>query len=260
MVSVIIPARNEPYLKQTILDILKKATGKIEVIAILDGYWPESQDIIDDKRVIYINFGSARGMRNAINTGVFLSRGEYILKCDAHCMFDEGFDEKLSKDCKENLIVVPRRYPLIPQTWQREKRSDNKYPIDYMKLVNFHGEIDTERRDKRKDIMIDDLMTSQGSCWFMPRKYYDELELLDEDTYGRFWNEFQEIGLKCWLSGGEVKVNKNTWYAHWHKTEGRGYSLTDDQKVALEALEKWKTKGWHKQIKPLQWLFDKFNV
>ena len=97
----------------------------------------------------------------------------------------------------------------------------------------------------------------------MKRDYFYELELLDEETYGIFWNEFQEIGLKCWLSGGEVKINKTTWYAHWHKPSdvGRGYHLERaDRDKATKAVNEW-TNGiaWHKQIHDLQWLVDKFK-
>ena len=67
MVTIIIPSRNEPYLQKTILDILKKAVGEIEVIAILDGYWPTAEEMVDDERVKYIHYGTPRGMRNAIN-------------------------------------------------------------------------------------------------------------------------------------------------------------------------------------------------
>lgn len=104
-------------------------------------------------------------------------------------------------------------------------------------------------------------MSNQGSVWFMSREYFDELELMDEKTYGTFWNEFQEIGLKCWLSGGKVMVNKKCWYAHWHKTKeyGRGYSLSgSDQKKALAAVDSWKKKGWEKQTLPLFWLIERF--
>jgi len=38
MISVVIPARNEKYLKKTIEDILEKATCEIEIRVILDGY------------------------------------------------------------------------------------------------------------------------------------------------------------------------------------------------------------------------------
>lgn len=264
MVSIIIPSRNEPYLSKTIKDILKKAKGEIEIIAILDGYWEKADDIIIDPRVNYLHFATSKGMRACINAGVLLAKGEYILKTDAHCMFERGFDEVLKADCADNWVIVPRRYALDPVRGEREDNA--KYPVDYMYLSSEMKGVIWEAKNKDeslKDKRIDDLMSAQGSCWFMKKDYFNYLELLDIKNYGEFWNEFQEIGLKCWLSGGEVKVNKNTWYAHWHKPSsvGRGFRLTDDQEKALSMVNRWKLdkKVWHKQTHNLKWLIDKFN-
>ena len=49
-VSIIIPARNEVFLQKTVSDLLTKAEGDIEVIVILDGYWPTPQ-LIEDTRL-----------------------------------------------------------------------------------------------------------------------------------------------------------------------------------------------------------------
>lgn len=263
LISVVIPARNEPYLFQTINDLLSKSSN-IEVIVVLDGYWPDSKDIINDKRVVYLNFSQARGMRNAINSAVSISHGEFILKTDAHCMFDKDFDTKLKENCEYDWVVVPRRYALDPIKWEIEKRKDNKYPVDYMFLnKELHGEVWTEKNldPALKEKKIDDLMSSQGSCWFMKRSYFDWLGLMDVENWGQFANEFQEIGFKSWLSGGKVKVNKNTWYAHWHKTKGRGYSLNrDDAKKGADHAQKWlKGKMWYKQRHDFNWMIEKFN-
>ena len=262
MVTVVIPSRNEPYLQKTILDILVKAKGDIQVIAVLDGYWPPLNEYVNDKRVIYIHYSDPRGMRNAINAGVSIAKGDFILKCDAHVMFKEGFDIDLQEFCTSNQVVVPRRYALDPVKW--DIIENPKYPIDYMYLNrDFHG---SPWEEKNKDEMlkyhvIDDLMSSQGSCWFMRKSYFKELELMDESLYGTFASEFQEIGLKAWLSGGSVIVNKKTWYAHWHKTETRGYSLDkrDGEKAAQHVVD-WMNKKyrWHKQIYDIDWLIEHF--
>jgi hypothetical protein len=39
--SIIIPARNEMFLKQTIDNILENIQGNTEVIAVLDGAWAD---------------------------------------------------------------------------------------------------------------------------------------------------------------------------------------------------------------------------
>jgi len=241
MVSVVTASRNEKYTAKTVRDLLKNAAGPIEVIVVLDGWW--DPEIVSDDRVVYLHYSDPRGMRNALNKAVAIARGDYILKTDSHCMFGEGYDEILKRDCGDNWVVVPRRYALDPERWELE---DNpKYPIDYMYLSkDLHGEPwQDKNRDKAlEDKKVDDLMSAQGSCWFMKKSYFKELGILDESTYGSFWNEFQEIGLKCWLTGGRVVVNKNTWYAHWHKPKsvGRGYSLRDaGQEAAQEAVAKY---------------------
>lgn len=265
MLTAIIPARNEVYLQNTIDSLLENANGEIEVIVILDGYWSDPP-LKDDKRVVIIHNSQPRGMRAGINDAVAIAKSDYILKSDAHCMFAKGFDEVLLRDCKENQVMVPRRLPLDPIKWEIEERKDNKYPIDYMYLdETLHGREWREKRDDsaHKDLTIDDLMTSQGSCWFMFKKLFNKLELLDDVNYGTFFNEFQEIGLKAWLSGNEVKINKNTWYAHWHKNEGRGYHLPGDEQIkGQQQTDKWLefNKAWDKQIHPIEWLFEKFNI
>jgi len=261
--SVIIPSRNEPYLQQTIQDLLYKATGEIEIIAVLEGYWPPAEEIVSDPRVTYIHFSKATGMRNAINSAASIAKGEYLLKIDAHCIIGEGYDEILAKDCDYDWVVVPRRYPLDVKKWQVEERSDDKYPVDYMYLSkDLHGVVWKEKNNDPElyKKQIDDLMSSQGSCWFMKKTYFYWLELMDEENYGSFASEFQEIGLKTWLSGGKVKVNKGTWYAHWHKTEGRGYSLNSEEAdKGSEYTKKWKTERiWRKQRHELDWLINKF--
>lgn len=242
MISVIIPSRQPQYLQKTIDDLLAKAKGEIEVIVVLDGYWPETP-LKDDARVKIIHqgtFHNNRGMRAAINAGVAISKGDYILKCDEHTMWDEGFDTKLQADCEDNWVVIPRRYRLDAELWMTIE--DGRPPVDYMKIdypyqrpydktCGLHGAEDKERYETNKDLLIDDVMTMQGSAYFMSRKHWDTtIGELDDEHYGPFTQEAQEISNKTWLSGGRVIVNKKTWYAHLHKGKsGKGYGFSTEQ-------------------------------
>lgn len=275
--SIILPSRDEKFLIPTIHDIFAHAKGEIEVVAVLDSdKWPPDWKIITDQypNLHTIHHGKSLGMRRAINSGVAsaISRGaKWIIKSDAHCMFDEGFDVKLLETIEPNWIVIPRRKRLDADNWTL---TDTQKPdVDYHYLSfpddpkdfggpGLNGKIWVDRAIQRKDVMIDDEMSSQGSCWLTSATYFQQLELMDEASYGPFWNEMQEIALKAWLSGGQVKVNKNTWYAHLHKgkTHGRGYKLD----------EKWLTQGrnhtmlwpwneaWGLQTKPFSWLIEHF--
>lgn len=115
--SVIIPARNEEFLQCTIEDVLSKAEADTEVIAVLDGYWPEVGLSVTEK-VTVIHHENSIGQRAAMNEGVRLSQAKYIMKLDAHCSMDQGFDVKLMADCEYNWTVLPRMYVLDAFHWK----------------------------------------------------------------------------------------------------------------------------------------------
>lgn len=245
MISVIIPSRVDQYLQNTVDDLLQKAETEVEIIIVLDGYWPDPI-IRDDPRVVLLHQGEFHknlGMRKAIDAGVLLARGDYIMKIDEHCMVDQGWDAKLLADMQDNWVVIPRRYRLDADNWQ--VLEDGRPPIDYMyveypylipfdRTQGLHGEI----WKLVNDTPIDDTPTMQGSCYFAKKSYWNKLfpDGMDEANYGTFTQEAQEISMKTWLSGGEVKVNKNTWYAHLHKgKKGKGYGFSTDQYRKHEA-------------------------
>ena len=262
MISIVIPARNEQFLQQTIQSLLDNATGQIEIIVVLDGYWPDPP-LRDDPRLRIIHRGKSQGMRNAINSAVSIASGDFIMKIDAHCMVAPEFDVVLTESCGRYTVIIPRRKRLDAANWCLVE--DGRPDIDYEYLsVNLHGKPWDSCTLGRKEIQLDENMSFQGSCWLMRKDYYHWLELMDEGTYGPFSQEAQEIALKCWLSGGQVLTNKKTWYAHLHKgsTYGRGYPLSKSTVgVGEEAVKRWQQlgKAWHKQIHDFQWLIDKFN-
>ena len=266
LLSVVIPSRNDPYLQRTVDDLLQKAKDELEVIVVLDGVWPTPM-IKDHPRVVVVHHGQAHqsyGMRDSINRGVSIARGEYIMKVDEHCSFDEGFDVKLKANCQDNWLVTPRRYNLDVQTWGPFKgtATDNmsfKYPyLDLYRWRSWH--------DQRQKILIDDCMAMQGSCYFMSRKHWNWLGGLDSHNYGKFHYESQEICLKTWLGGGRVVTNKKTWYAHWYR-RAKGYSFSNTQYKELyenknEATKYthdfWLNNRWDKKVHDFEWLVEKF--
>ena len=269
-VSVVIPSRNERFLPQTVEDVLSKARGDVEVIATLDGYWP-NPPLKDDPRLVLIHRSLPQGMRPGINAAVAVAKGDYIFKLDAHCMVDEGFDVKLSAECDDDWVVVPRRKRLDAENWQIQDVGKPDVDYEYLSYPDnpadfggpgLNGRIWTERILARKDILIDENLSFQGSAWFMKRDYFYRLELMDADNYGTFWNEAQEIGFKCWLSGGKVMTNKRTFVCHLHKGKkyGRGYML-DNREAAKGAAfaKRWITnEAWPKQTLPFDWLIERF--
>ena len=269
-VSIIVPARNEKFLAQTIQDISEKATGPTEIIAVLDGYWP-SPPLKDYPNLITIHRSTPRGMRAGINAAAAIARGKYLMKCDAHCLFAPGFDEVLKADCEDNWIVIPRRYSLDAENWQRR---EDKEPIDAMHYfwpwahpndLGLHGRPWMQRSRERKDILIDEDVTFQGSCWFMHAEHFHKrLGGLSETGYETFMAEPQEIGFKTQLGpwNGAVMRNKKAWYAHLHKgkTYGRMYSMSQSERVRGNAysFDFWWHNRWAERAHDLGWLIDRF--
>jgi len=277
-VSIIIPARNEPFLSKTVDSLIKNATGEIEVIAVMADY-KEDPELRNHKDLIAVRMGSVVGMRSLINAGVRISSGKYLMKIDAHCMVGKGFDEILKADCDKHWVSIPSRYSLDVEKWERFRGPVDylylTYPYDNNKIygTGFHGikwrgehgltGSFWHKERERKKILIDDLLSFQGSCWFMHKDHYYSIDGLESDKYNEFFQEAQEIGFKTWLSGGRVIRNKKTWYAHLHKGPKHkiDYGLSARLKAEGElfCMDMWMHNKWYKQTKDLKWLIKKFG-
>lgn len=231
MLSIIIPSYKDPALQKTINSLLENAEGEIEIIAVLDGY-KVNPPIKADPRVRVLLVEKNLGMRNAVNVGVKASRGDYIMKSDAHCKFGPGFDRLLLEGIENNWVVVPRQYKLDINKWEVLDGRGN----DYSKLLidESKGRFTCiewfNRTRERKNILIDETMCFQGSCWLMSRKWWNEaIGELQESGYGTLAQEPVELVMKTFMAGGKMIVNKKTWYAHKHRDFGRTHPVPGEE-------------------------------
>jgi len=226
--SVVIPSYKDKLLHKTIDDLLEHSElgDELEIIPVLDGYWPE-QPIKDDKRIRIVHLGANVGMRRAINAGVRVSRGEFIMRADEHQSFGQGYDRILTETCESNWIVTPRRYALDPIKWEIMKEIP---PVDYMKLkiqncgngVRKFAGVEAPGDDSQ---LIQESQAMQGSCWVMPKSLWDNvIGELQNEGYGPHYQDSHEMVFKVWKAGGNLMVNKNTWHAHKHRGFPRTHS------------------------------------
>ncbi len=177
--------------------------------------------MIQDPRVRYVHLGQNRGMRGAINAGVALAQGEFIMRSDEHIMYAPGFDKAMTDACQPNWIMTAVRYFLDPVKWERMDIE----PFVHEKL-KIRGEVGNEKfegqrwrsqDERQKDVMISETMATQGSMWVMPRKWWKEvIGELDTKTFGPHFQDSHEMVFKTWKAGGKLMLNKNTWFAHKH--------------------------------------------
>ena len=294
LMSILIPARNEMFLKNTIEDILSNIEADTEVIAVLDGYIPD-RPLPDDPRVKLIHHMTSIGQRGASNEAARLSTAKYVMKCDAHCAFDKGFDRKLIEPYENGEIdqattTIPRMYNLHVFNWKCRACGDEQYQgpkvekcakchkSDGFEMVmvwkpRLSRRTDFARFDrelhfqywkdyeKRPETAVDiaDVMSSIGACWMMPRQRFIDIDGLDE-RHGSWGQMGTEIACKSWLSGGRQVVNKRTWFSHLFRTQPNfGFPYPNPGTGARKhSQDLWRNGKWPKAKYPLQWIVDKF--
>lgn len=288
--SILIPARNEMFLRRTIEDILTNIEGDTEIIAVLDGAWAEPP-IPDHPRVTLVFHPSPIGQRAATNEAARLSSARYVMKVDAHCAFDRGFDVKLMADCQHDWTVIPRMYNLHAFDWvctdcggrtyqgpkRCEKCQGENVEMDLVWKPRLNRRTDFARFDRdlhfqywgayerrpQAQAEIADVMCFVGAAFFMERSRYFELGGLDEG-HGSWGQMGVEISCKSWLSGGRQVVNKKTWFAHLFRTQpgfGFPYPITHAEQEAARTYSRrlWQGNGWDRAVHPLRWLIDRFS-
>ena len=244
MLSCIIPSFKDPSLHKTIQSILDNAQGEIEIICVLDGYWTE---IIDDPRVKVLHLGKNRGMRDAINAGVAISKGEYLMRTDEHCSFDKVIIDNM----EDNWIVTPTRYELDPIKWKRMNLS----PVNFTKLIiqnvsdgvqKFTAIPWKERDEELKDVMIAETLGMQGSVWVMKKSWWEKvIGELQTEGYGQLIQDSTEMIFKTWKAGGKMMLNKGTWHAHRHRKFGRTHNNgTKENPANCDAGYKYAIDVW----------------
>jgi len=289
--SVIIPARNEEFLQNTIDSVMNAIRGDSEVIAILDGYWP-SPAIKEHPRVKLIHHDTSIGQRAAINEGARVSEAKYIMKLDAHCAIDEGFDVKLMADCEYDWTVIPRMYNLHVFNWKCLKCNNDSYQgpkpskcekcdnttefervmvwkprwsrmSDFARFdstLHFQYWGDYKRRPEAQGDICD-IMCHVGACWFLHRQRYWDIGGSDE-AHGSWGQQGVEISCKTWLSGGRQVVNKKTWFSHLFRTQpgfGFPYPNPGVNRAREYSRKLWVEGKWDKAIHKLPWLIEKFS-
>ncbi len=192
--SILIPARNEMFIAETVKQLLQQIRGKTEIIVVLDGQWAYPE-IEDDSRVTIIYVPESIGQREATNQAARLSKAKYVMKLDAHCVFDEGFDVKMMDDMQENWTMVPVQYNLHGFDWVcigKYSRSGEPYePEEWFRTRQGCGHKKYQSPTPKSCDKCGGNMERQ--LVFKPRfnkrsTYYR----FDKDLHFQYWGSFEE--------------------------------------------------------------------
>lgn len=266
ILSILIPARNEMFLARTIEDIKQNSElgDDLEVIAVLDGEWTNPPiPITPNVNVIYLS--KSIGQRASTNLACSLSKAKYVMKVDAHCSFDKGFDRKMVEAFEslpdgDNVTMVPIMRNLWAFDWKCYHCGWKRYQSPTPAKCEQCGKTDKIRR---KMMWVAKERPQSVSYCFDPEphfQYFNEYKkrpeyieardstgltesmslqgscfMLTREKYweleisdekmGNWGNQGIEVALKTWLSGGRVLVNHNTYYAHMFRTQGGDFGF-----------------------------------
>jgi hypothetical protein len=260
--SILIPSRNEMFLLNTIQDAIKQSRTDTEIIAMLDGEWTDPA-IPQHPKVNVFHTGGVVGMRAATNYAARIASGRYFMKVDAHCSFDEGFDQKMLEfhaKVGDDVTSVPIMRNLWAFDWKCGGCGHRHYQGPTPGACPDCGRADRWRRKMiwqgkrnpqswsycfdtephfgyfeafkhrsttqamRAQLGYTETMSLQGSCFMCTAEAYWRLKLCDEHL-GNWGNQGIEVAAKTWLSGGRVLVNHGTWYAHLFRTQGGDFGF-----------------------------------
>jgi glycosyltransferase involved in cell wall biosynthesis len=275
------------FLKNTVDDILAHIEADTEVIVTLDGQWPV-EPLPQHPRLNVIYLPESVGQRAATNIACRLSRSKYVMKCDAHCAFDQGFDRKLIEDMQDDWTVVPMMYNLHCFDWvcecghrryqgpsdpcekcgkemrreiiwkPRISRCSTSMRFDRDLKFQYWGAY-----KKKQEGELVETMSLLGACWMLTRERYWALDICDEN-HGGWGQQGTEVACKTWLSGGRLICNKKTWFSHMFRTQGGDfgfpYNLSGKEVAKARKYSKnlWLNGKWDKAKYSLDWLIKKF--
>ena len=259
--SILIPTKNEEFLKETLADIEKHKEGDTEVL------WEEDKGL---------------GQRGLTNKLAQKATGDYLMKLDAHCSMAQGFDVELLKEVRNATVVAPALTNLYAYDWICSKghRQPNEQfeeikecpqckgkvekavvwqPIPKPIMTNYYFDTDLHFQycEEQDESPTTETMSLQGSCFVISKEDYFRLNICDE-KFGSWGQQGTEVACKAWLSGGRVISTRNTFYSHWFR--GRKPAKTEDIKKAQQYSKDLFLKNkWEGQVKPLAWLIEKFD-
>ncbi len=296
--SILIPARSEEFLKNTVENILENKESKTEIIVGLDGKW-SNPPLVQHQDVNIIYVPKSLGQRGITNLCAKLSRAKYVLKLDAHCSIDKGMDRKMIEFMEkvgDNVTAVPVMRNLHAYDWVcecgerkyqdkggicdkcgkqmikdlkwcgKERPQSTSYCFDSEPHFQYFNEYSKrpEVRKQAKETGFTETMSLQGSCFMATRENYWKWELCDE-SLGSWGSQGIELCLKTRTLGKNILVNRSTWYSHMFRTKavndfGFPYpqSGRDVQRTKRNVKNLFWTNSWNKQIYPLSKVIEQF--
>lgn len=226
--SVVIAAYNDNAELLATVGSIRNTTinfaDKIEIVVVddcslLPVKWGGSDTIVRNTR--RIGCGPSRYV------GAMAAKGEYILICDSHMRFAPGWFEAILDQLQPKILYCGSCLGLGKNSAGIETLDVNTpNAVYYGATWNFCGPYKSgPYKDNPRFMQVLEciwmpeqpgdnypLPAVMGACYFMHREWFIYLNAL---RHLRLWGgDEQELSLKAWLSGGEIRLLKKVRIGH----------------------------------------------
>jgi glycosyltransferase involved in cell wall biosynthesis len=190
LVSIIIPTYNRTnLLKRAIQSVLNQTYQYFEIIVVDDGSQEDVQQVLEyfrDDRIKYTRHEENRGLSAARNTGIRLSKGEYVSFLDSD---DELLPDKLERQVKRSQ-ELPNECAVIYSGFYYVSEKD-KGKIVIKIVPKFRGDVSSR------------LLGSNITAVHTPiikKKYLEKAGFFDEalSSY-EDWDMWIRLSKHCWF-------------------------------------------------------------
>ena len=237
LLSVIIPARSEEFLQNTIDDVFKHLEADTEVLVGLDGWDKELQKRPNLKIFHESSPIGQRAMQNALARQ---SDAKYLLKLDAHVSLSQGFDRVMLEIMEANpdIVLVPAFTNLWVYNWvcpqghrTYQGKVDKCSQCEETKLekeivwknntkvysdFRFNDDLIFEYGDLENYEMFHPVQAIQGSGFCVSRENYWKWNLCDE-SWGSWGSQGYEIWKKVQNNGSKTFVTRKAFMGHFFR-------------------------------------------
>lgn len=187
---------------------------------------------------------------------------------------DEGYQGLINEGCGNRTYQGPT--PLKCEKcggnmereliWKkRESRRNEFYRFDKTLHFQYWGSFKT-RPEAQSELAP--TLSIPGSFFMLTRQKYWELDICDE-KHGSWGQQGVEVCCKTWLSGGQVMVNKKTWYTHMFRTQGGDFGFPYPISTSEQERARWYSRKlwlgpnlkerWPLALYDIGWLLEKFR-
>lgn len=200
LISVIMPVYNtEKYIREAIESILNQTYNKFELLIVDDKSTDKSYDIAleyqnKDKRVKVLKNQKEKGISGAVNTGIEISKGEYITRMDSD---DRSLPTRLEKQykflqenknynaCSVNLYYIDKKGKKISEKISKKYESPYEWLIISFDPIPNAPILYSSKIIKEKNIRFSNKYKTAEDYDFLKDYLYNggKITLIDEALY-----------------------------------------------------------------------------